>query len=604
MALRLGLRRENSLGVAVLRLIRALVWLLPVAIALAGFVGLGLGAVQAIAPGVDWRMHALAAAAIGIAATCVGGAAWHARRIGLTTLAAAGAIPLVVLAALPGPGFEGRLQPIDGAGLPPVSAPGAPDAERPNLVLVVLDTVRAANLSSYGYSRDTSPFLDSLASQGVLYEHAISPAPWTLPAHASLFTGLAPSVHRATGEHKRLDDEYVTVAEALRAGGYESVAAVSNGSAAAAHNLHQGFERFYEVFRLRRERYRSPLEQAFPGPLKGPFRTLIGSGPMDKGAAYVNRIVAGWLEGRAARGDERPFFLFVNYLEAHLPYDPPEPFRRRYERSPPPDSLANLLGPDWYHALFRRIGRGQPLTEAERRALTDRYDAEIAYQDERLEELVDLLDSHEGAQELAIVVTSDHGENLGEHGLLDHVFSVHETVLHVPLIVRHPPAFASGTRIPESVSTASVPATLLDLAGLPALPHELGASPLPRRPGGTTAPLVFSEEHLRLHEIASVVSETPGVDASAWSHRYRVVQDGRWKVVRTGESDLAVFDLQQDPDELRPLPLSERPAARSLVERLERWERMADGASTGSGGGIGELDPELRESLRALGYLR
>jgi len=552
--------------------------------------------------------HALLAL-VGAVATCWV-LLWLARRSVAVGISAAGLILALVLAlgarSLRGQIVE-RVTQIDrSAGIDLASAVDPAATGQPgrstNLVLIVLDTVRADHLSTYGYPRPTSPFFSQLAEQGVLYERAISPAPWTLPAHASLFTGLPPSQHGATSEHKRLDDDAVTLGELLHDAGYETLGLTSNSSASSAHNLHQGFERFYEVFRPDPSVGARAIRRGLPGPLARTLARSLPARPADKGASEVNRLVSHWLDERSERGETRPFFLFANLLEAHLPYDPPEAFRERFGRGPPPASLKGLLGRHWFRALFGRIGRGDVFTADEQRALADRYDAAIAYQDEQLAELIALLDARFDAEDLAIVVTSDHGENLGEHGLADHVFSVHQTLLHVPLLVRYPLQFPAGVRIESLVSTASIYATLLELAGLPTTEGERGrpAEPLPRVAGAEAVPFVVSEEHLRMQELATLVAEAPGAHAGPWLTRFLAVQDQHRKVVQVGDREPVVFDLDLDPGELKPLPLESREDARSLAAVLEKRRLEAHATREGA---VGNLDDATRESLEALGYL-
>lgn len=578
------------------------------ALGLAALTAVGIATLRPMLPGWSGGGHALFAA-VGAAATCWA-LLWLGRRSVAAGIGAVG-LTLALVLALGAEGLRNQIgnraaQIDQSTGIGPVSAAGRAASSqverRNNLVLIVLDTVRADHLSTYGYPRPTAPFLDQFAEQGVLYGRAISPAPWTLPAHASIFTGLPPSQHGATSEHKRLDDDATTLGESLQAAGYETLGLTSNSSASSAHNLHQGFERFYEVFRPDPTAGARAVRRGLPGPLAGPVARTLPGRPADKGASEVNRLVSRWLDERSERGETRPFFLFANLLEAHLPYDPPEAIRQRFDYGPAPASLDGLLGRNWFRALFGRIGRGEVFTAGEQRALADRYDAAIAYQDERLAELIGLLDARFAREDLAIVVTSDHGENLGDHGLADHVFSLHQTLLHVPLLVRHPPEFPAGLEIEGLVSTASIYATLLEVAGLAANEDGgfLPAEPLPRAPDSKGATFVVSEEHLRVQEAATLVAEAPGADAAAWLMRFQAVQDQHRKVVQVGNREPVVFDLDLDPRELKPLSLGSREDAHSLAAVLaeRRFEAPANDDGT-----VGSLDEVTRKSLEALGYL-
>ncbi|MBW2244630.1 MAG: sulfatase-like hydrolase/transferase [Deltaproteobacteria bacterium] len=257
-------------------------------IGLAALTAVGIATLRLMLPAWSGTGHALLAL-VGAVATCWV-LLWLARRSVAVGISAAGLILALVLALgariLRGQIVE-RVTQIDrSAGIDLASAVDPAATGQPgrssNLVLIVLDTVRADHLSTYGYPRPTSPFFSQLAEQGVLYERAISPAPWTLPAHASLFTGLPPSQHGATSEHKRLDDNAVTLGELLHDAGCETLGLTSNSSASSAHNLHQGFERFYEVFRPDPSVGARAIRRGLPGPLARPLARALPGRPVDR----------------------------------------------------------------------------------------------------------------------------------------------------------------------------------------------------------------------------------------------------------------------------------------------------------------------------------
>ncbi|PYS94798.1 MAG: hypothetical protein DMF50_11465, partial [Acidobacteria bacterium] len=316
---------------------------------------------------------------------------------------------------------------------------------RPNVLLVVLDTARADRFSFDGYARDTSPRLDSLAAEGILYLKAYTPAPWTLPAHASLFTGLYPSAHGADSGHLRLDDDQVTLAELFQAAGYRTVGYTANPWIGRDHHFDQGFETYDEVWRA------------------------TGDQAADRGAALINSKVANWLEWRAGDPDarSRPFFLFINYLEAHLAYDPPEPERSRFlPAAANPAALERLRR--FKHPEDVRFNLGlTTLNGRDLALLSDLYDGEIAYLDRRVGEVIDLLKRRGLLDRTVIVVTSDHGESIGEHRLVDHKLNVYDNLLRIPLLLRYPAAVRPGQRVQDVVMLQDLFPTLLALAGIP-----------------------------------------------------------------------------------------------------------------------------------------
>ncbi len=288
-----------------------------------------------------------------------------------------------------------------------------------SVVLVVLDTVGSNHCSAYGYPKRTTPRLTALAAEGLLFEQARTVAPWTLPSHASLFTGLAPSQHGCTFEHRWLLGRFETMAERLASAGRETFGVTTNANASSLYHLDQGFETFVETWSRRAD-----------------HRGLDDSG-------IANAEIRAWLE---RRDDRTPFFLFVNYADAHLPYAPPPPFDTQFGVA---DERAHGLAAQG--DLLQKTLLGQErVTSADTPGLSALYDGEIRAADARLGELLDLLDRFDLAEDTLVIVTSDHGEQLGEQGLVDHQLSLAESLLRVPLVVRFP-GRVNPARIPEPV---------------------------------------------------------------------------------------------------------------------------------------------------------
>src|SRR5262245_41125774 len=270
---------------------------------------------------------------------------------------------------------------------------GCGGAARPNILLIVIDTARGDRFPWAGYDRPTAPHLAELAREGTVYTQAWSPAPWTVPAHASLFTGRYPSLHRTDCGSLRLPDSEVTLAEILRDAGYRTVGYTANPWLGKTYNFQQGFDTWGET-----------------------WREVTDAGE-DTGATLNNERIERYLRWYAATPDarRRPFFLFVNYFEPHLPYHPPEPERARLLR--PGDDparvarLARLGHPDEMRFI---LGRSD-LTPRDLATLNDLYDGEIAYVDRRIGEVVDLLRSLGLLDGTVVAVVGDHGENIGDH---------------------------------------------------------------------------------------------------------------------------------------------------------------------------------------------
>jgi len=326
----------------------------------------------------------------------------------------------------------------------------------PNVVFIILDTVRAASMSLYGYGRPNTPRLEEWARAGVVFERAVAPSSWTLPSHASMFTGLAP---HALSTHwlRPLDDRQPTLAEVFRANGYRTAGFVANLQYATAEmGLGRGFSRY--------EDYQISPGQILMNSALGRFlttrrslRTLVGTDEIvgRKKAADVGRDFLAWADGLK----DRPFFAFLNYYDAHDPYLPPDSFYQTFAGT----QRANRLSP------LRRIGvraRRNGLSPADQRQEVVSYDASIAYLDFELDRLFKQLDQRGLLRNTLLVVTSDHGEEFGEHGLYLHGNDLYMTSLHVPLVIRLPGTVPAGVTVAQPVSLTDLAVTIADIAGV------------------------------------------------------------------------------------------------------------------------------------------
>lgn len=323
----------------------------------------------------------------------------------------------------------------------------------PNVVLLILDTVRAQSLTLYGAGHPTSPQLARLGREGVVFDYALSTAPWTLPSHASMFTGRYP--HELTADWLTpLDDTTRTLAEELAAHGYATAGFTGNYMVSWEVGLSRGFEHYEDYRRsaaqlllssamLRKAAYWPRLRQAL-----GRYDSVNR-----KRAASINDDVLAWIDRRP----DRPFFAFVNYLDAHEMYNPPAPYRARFG---PDTARKNHLTRYGLGGLGYRTGKAKmtpPEVEAER----DAYEESIAYLDEQVGRLIDALDARGLRDNTVIIVSSDHGEHFGEHGRWEHASSLYPQLLHVPLVMRGPAPIPAGRRIADFVTLRDLAATIL-----------------------------------------------------------------------------------------------------------------------------------------------
>jgi len=438
---------------------------------------------------------------------------------------------------------------------------------RLNVLLITIDTLRADHLGSYGYPRPTSPNIDRLARDGVLFRRAVSQWPKTSPSFASMMSGTYGHTHgliRTTAQ--RMPDGPLMLAELLKAAGYQTLAAVANVNLARVFNFDQGFETYLESWREEDEQRRTEL---------------------------VTRQGIDLLDGAAK---DRPFFLWLHYFDPHARYQPPTPFSGMFVGD-------RHFDPSWQMPLQQEARKdlgGIPTTarlgnEARIAYYVAQYDAEIRYVDRQVGLLLAALKERGLDGRTLVILTSDHGESLGEHNyFFEHGRFPYDDCLHVPLIVRAPGGRSGEVRSP--VELIDLLPTVLDLAGLPADPRAEGKS-LRRlldgeRPGGSRWAYAFSESGYSRDYQRSITSE-----------RYKLVYvpDAEDRAVMQG-SELELYDLQEDPGETRNLA-GERPeVAADLRARLARW--IEAGGSGPAPPEAVRIDPEAERQLRSLGYIQ
>ncbi|HEU4402873.1 MAG TPA: sulfatase [Candidatus Polarisedimenticolia bacterium] len=426
---------------------------------------------------------------------------------------------------------------------------------RPNILLLVIDTARADRFPFNGYERPTAPAMAALAREGTVYGATFSPAPWTVPAHASLFTGQYPSLHRTDCGSLRLPDSAVTLAETLRDAGYRTAGFSGNPWLGEKYNFQQGFDTYSET-----------------------WRDLPPEGE-DSGAALSNQRAERLLRWRQGNQEARrqPFFIFINYFEPHMPYNPPEPERSRLLRpGVDPERVARLsrLG---HPEDMRFIVGASDLQPVDLAILSDLYDGEIAYADRRAGEMVALLRELGLIDETVVVVAADHGENLGDHGMMDHKLSVHDTLLRVPLLLRYPKRVAAGRRIESQVQMHDLYPTLLALAGVAPPPGvTIEALPLPGAgiagSGRSADGPIIGEFVGPPVEFLQVMRDLfPTKDLSRFDRKLVALRHGGYKIHWGSDGRHALYDVEHDPGEAHDLAAADPERLRRLAGEVEVW---------------------------------
>lgn len=468
------------------------------------------------------------------------------------------------------------------------SPPAAATAKTPNVLLVVLDTVRADHCSFLGYRRATTPALDGLARKGVTFTNAIAPSDMTLSTHASLFTGRYASFH---GAHfasdfpsgRPLSDTTPTLAEMLRRRGYFSAAVVANyGYLGPAFGVTRGF---------------TTVDARAPRALVGVENDIF---PRELLRRLMRRHApAEWVDRRFRSGTEivqsarriiedrrsQPLFLFVNFMDAHFPYLPTDASRTALGIATPPVRF------DDYESLRKGLIEGtRVMTQSERTALVDLYDAALRDADASLGDLLEVT-VNRAPEEWIVIVTSDHGEEFGDHGRLGHGLSTYQEQVHVPLVI-HAPGVAAAVRL-EPVSLTDIVPTVAALLDVRAPSDQDGKALLGDGLGADRT--IFAESF----PSAALIS----LNARQFRQSARSATRGRQKVMIGTTGAAMVYDLTVDPGELngRRADAAE-PALKN--EFLEFWKRAAAAeAATGSAPGQRPGD-ETMKILRSLGYVQ
>jgi arylsulfatase A-like enzyme len=485
----------------------------------------------------------------------------------------------------------------------------------PNVLFAVLDTVRKDRLTVYGHDRPTTPVLADFADEARVYDQAVAPAPWTLPVHASLFTGRYPSEHRATQEDPYLEGA-TTLADSLSAAGYATSCYSSNAWITPYTRLTAGFDDQDNFFRM------MPGD-LLSGPLARGWKRLndsdrlrgIADRLVELGAEVHERLAAGGGEDSKTpavidrtiefidRADG-PFFSFLNLMDAHLPYHPPRAYAEEF--APGVDSTDVCQDSTAYNAGARTVD------DDEWDAIRGLYDAEIRHMDAELGRLFDWLRRTGRWEETAVVVCADHGELHGEHGLYGHEFNVYDPLLNVPLLVKHPEVDAGRTD--QQVELLDLYHTVLDVTGA-----EGQGVALDRRrslladdhrafDGGEFA---FAEYHRPVVELNQLESEAAdaGIELSEDSRFYSRMRAARrpdGKYIRNERIPDEAYRLDSDPGETDNRAGAGDPVIEDVAAALSAFEDRVGGGWDATGRQeevLEEMAEDAKDRLQDLGYL-
>lgn len=516
--------------------------------------------------------------------------------------------------------------------------------ERPDILLLVLDTLRADRLSCYGHPTETSPNLDAFAETGTRFERAISPAQWTIPAHGSLFSGEYPTTHGTTQITHKHASGHPTLAERLHQAGYQTVGFCNNPLLGVVENdLDRGFQAFYNyggVLPARPTEVQGRI--GWTGRVARLFRKLIAGLNEPIQALFTRqewllniamqpwlvalwerhinfkgnterslRDLLGYLRYHHRREERQPLFVYLNLMETHLPYEPPRSFIRKYaplvlEKREAEEFIDdyNRRSYDWITPITK------PFSELEHETLNTMYNAEVAYEDHLLAPLLRYLNTPERQADTLVILTSDHGEGLDHHGYVGHSLVTYEDLIRVPLIMRYPRDYTAGAVVEAPISTRRIFHTVLEAAKHQ--PSE-AIENLSLRRTVRAAPddaifddPVWSEAYAPLTMIRLMEKQNPeAIDRFRCRDNRRAIYQGVKKLITVGDAPAELFDVCADPAEVNNRITEEPELAAHLNRRLKtalqearshRWHGREDDVDLSGRN-------QLSERLRRLGYV-
>lgn len=475
---------------------------------------------------------------------------------------------------------------IAGCDRPPVAAPPAPTVARdaPNILWVVWDTVRPDYLPVHGHGRPTTPRLDEWAKGARVFDNVVSPGSTTLPSHASMFTGLLATEHGVSHRNEVLDPAHATIAELLQRAGYRTYLFSANAFISKDYNFAQGFETAEHPWS---DKFAQRAFEIVAAKVTGDQSSEL-TGRIERGPEAALRIkqnikasgelaIGGLTDWLKASDSPKPFFAFINWMEAHRQLVPPRKYRERFMT---PEQVAKSYRVDrsWLASWEYTVGLHE-YSDEELALTRATYEAAIAELDDLFGNLLDSLRSANKLENTIVIVTSDHGEQLGEHHMLDHQFSVYEELLRVPLII-HDPAKLPAGRESRPVMTQDLFATLLERVGLPVprgvrnsvnlqAPRE-SRDRLAEYPAPFMGPLreVSDNQKKKSSEVRKEFDPTP------WRRSLRAFYSGDMKVIRSSDGRHELYDLKNDPHELKNLAAADVKAADPMLRKMMEFRKQ------------------------------
>ncbi|OGL41447.1 MAG: hypothetical protein A2042_05940 [Candidatus Schekmanbacteria bacterium GWA2_38_11] len=455
-----------------------------------------------------------------------------------------------------------------------------PKKDYANIILILIDTLRADHLSCYGYKQKTSPNIDRFAKEGVLFINSFSQSSWTRSSVASLFTSLYPTQHNANLPEDYLTDEAITLAEILKSEGYITTAFVSNACVSKDFRFDQGFDFYYDVwdFITGPEKYNQVIRRSFIG-------RVINNISKNKffydnnNAKTLNSVAISWLKNNK----DRKFFLYLHYMDPHSPYDPPAPFYRKY---------VNSLNPDVYKGNDRFDNKEVNVSL---------YDGEIEFTDLQIGELLKTIDDLKLNNNTLVILLSDHGEAFLEHNNLGHGATVYKEEIHVPLIMRWQGYIPGNRTIAYQACTIDIMPTILDFLNIQYKGIQEGRSLVP----------VIKAQESRGREY--MLFQQHDLNYSSKEARLMLsLRKGEYKyITKVFKGSKAypskveqLFDLSKDPGELYNI-ISQKPEEVKIIkQKINLLTKHIKETSLQPAETKTKVNEKAMEQMRALGYIQ
>jgi arylsulfatase A-like enzyme len=513
---------------------------------------------------------------------------------------------------------------------------------RPDVLFIVLDTQRVDRLSCYGYDLPTTPNLDKFAATATRFETAIAPAQWTVPSHASMFTGLYPSEHTMVQSYSVMPENLTTLAERLRDGGYFTAGFCNNPLVGVINNgLRRGFLSFLNYSGLLTSRpNQAGTSSGWIGRYRQWFKRQL-SGVMTRiqdafarsdwllSLSFTPLMVPLWQTALSFKGNtaksledtarllcdrpgiepDQPVFAFVNLMGTHMPYHPPrryiEQFAPHVLRDRDARNFLQRFNSDVYGWLAPLTGA---LDEPQKKTLDGMYDAEVAAQDAQLGRFFDQLRQAGRLDNTLVVICADHGEHLGEKQFMGHSLSIYNELIRVPLIVQDPTQqLPQGSVVEAVVSTRRLFHTVLSAAGLAdEAEQQLSLLPQQYQQPLSETDYVFAEAIPPQNVVNLMQRRQPElVRDRACDQPRRAVWIGQHKLIETGDQQVELYDVHQDPQEHLNLSAILPENVEVLQDCLQAFAGEMDdyGTTATARRAPGYDDPEVQRRLQELGYL-